>query len=43
MIEVPLAAARVVQYDSHAVACPCGRVHEAAPPADAAGQAGTVT
>ena len=42
VIEVPLAAAKVVQYDSHAVACACGRVHEAAPPADA-GQAGTVT
>ena len=42
VIEVPLAAARVVQYDSHAAACACGRVHEAAPPADA-GQAGTVT
>jgi transposase len=42
VIEVPLAAARTVQYDSHAAACACGRVHEAAPPADA-GQAGTVT
>lgn len=42
VIEVPLAAARTVQYDSHAVACACGRVHEAAPPADA-GEAGTVT
>jgi hypothetical protein len=42
VIEVPLAAANVVQYDSHAVACACGRVHEAAPPADA-GEAGTVT
>jgi transposase len=42
VIEVPLAAARTVQYDSHAVACACGRVHEAPPPADAGG-AGTVT
>jgi len=42
VIEVPLAAARVVQYDSHAVECGCGRVHEAPPPADA-GEAGTVT
>ena len=42
VIEVPLAAAKVVQYDSHAVACACGRVHEAAPPADT-GEAGTVT
>jgi transposase len=42
VIEVPLAAARVVQYDSHAAACTCGRVREAAPPADA-GQAGAVT
>jgi len=42
VIEMPLAAAQVVQYDSHAVECACGRVHEAAPPADA-GEAGTVT
>lgn len=42
VIEVPLAAAQVVQYDSHAVECACGRVHEAPPPADA-GAAGTVT
>ena len=42
VIDVPLAAAKVVQYDSHAVACACGRVHGAAPPA-AAGEAGTVT
>ena len=42
VIEMPLAAARVVQYDGHAVECACGRVHEAAPPADA-GEAGTVT
>jgi transposase len=42
VIEVPLAAARTVQYDSHAAACECGMVHEAPPPADA-GAAGTVT
>jgi Transposase IS66 family/Family of unknown function (DUF6444) len=42
VIEMPLAAARVVQYDSHAVECARGRVHEASPPADAGG-AGTVT
>ena len=42
VIEVPLASARVVQYDSHSAECACGRVHEAPPPADA-GQAGTVT
>ncbi len=42
VIEVPLATARVVQHDSHAVECGCGRVHEAPPPADA-GEAGTVT
>ena len=42
VIEVPLAAAKVVQYDSHAVECACGRVHEAPPPAGA-GAAGTVT
>jgi transposase len=42
VIEMPLAAAKVVQYDSHAVECACSRVHEAPPPADA-GEAGTVT
>jgi transposase len=42
VIDVPLAAASVTQYDSHAVACACGRVHEAAPPA-ASGEPGTVT
>jgi transposase len=30
------------QYDGHAVACACGRVH-VAPPPDGAGEAGTVT
>ena len=33
---------QVIQHDLHAVACGCGRVHQAAPPADA-GAAGTVT
>jgi len=42
VIDVPLAAAKVTQYDSHAVECACGRVREAAPPADG-GEAGTVT
>jgi hypothetical protein len=28
VIDVPLAAATVTQYDSHAVACACGRVHK---------------
>ena len=42
LIETPVVTAKVTQYDSHAVACACGRVHAAAPPAGA-GQAGTVT
>lgn len=42
VIDVPLAAATVTQYDEHAVRCGCGKVHEAAPAAGA-GQAGTVT
>jgi hypothetical protein len=41
-IEIPLACARVIQHDLHAVACACGRVHQAARPAGA-GAAGTVT
>ena len=40
VIDVPLAAATVTQYDEHAVRCGCGKVHEAAP-APGAGQAGT--
>jgi transposase len=40
VIDVPLAAATVTQYDEHAVRCGCGKVHEAAPPAGA-GEAGT--
>jgi hypothetical protein len=42
VIDVPLAAATVTQYDSHAVECACGRVCEAPPPA-ASGEPGTVT
>jgi transposase len=42
VIDVPLAAATVTQYDEHAVRCGCGKVHEAAP-APGAGQPGTVT
>jgi len=42
VIDVPLAAATVTQYDEHAVRCGCGKVHEAAPE-PGAGQAGTVS
>lgn len=42
VIDVPLVTASVTQYDEHAVECVCGRLHAAAPPADA-GEAGTVT
>jgi hypothetical protein len=41
-IEIPLATARVIQHDLHAVACGCGRVRQAAAP-PGAGVAGTVT
>jgi hypothetical protein len=41
VIDVPLAAATVTQYDEHAVRCGCGKVHEAAP-VPGAGQPGTV-
>ena len=41
-VEVPLAPAQVIQHDRHAVACGCGRVHQAAAPAGA-GAPGTVT
>ncbi len=37
-----MVTAAVTQYDEHAVACCCGRVHVAAPP-PGAGEAGTVT
>jgi transposase len=42
VIDTPVVTAAVTQYDGHAVACACGQVHVAAPPAGA-GQAGTVT
>ena len=42
VIDTPVVTATVTQYDGHAVACRCGRVHAAAPPAGA-GAAGTVT
>jgi transposase len=41
VIDVPLAAATVTQYDEHAVRCQCGKVHEAAP-VPGAGRPGTV-
>ena len=42
VIDTPVVSAAVTQYDGHAVACACGQVHVAAPPAGA-GEAGTVT
>jgi transposase len=42
VIDTPVVTAAVTQYDEHAAACCCGRVHVAAPPAGA-GEAGTVT
>ena len=42
VVDVPLVTATVTQYDEHAVACACGRLH-AAPPPPQAGAAGTVT
>ena len=41
-VEIPQMAATVIQHDLHAVACSCGRVHQAAAPAGA-GMPGTVT
>jgi transposase len=41
-IDTPAVTATVTPYDEHAVACRCGRVHAAAPPAGA-GEPGTVT
>ena len=31
-VEIPLASAKVIQHDLHAVACGCGKVHQAARP-----------
>jgi hypothetical protein len=42
LMDTPVVTAVLPQYDEHAVACRCGRVHAAAPPAGA-GEAGTVT
>jgi transposase len=42
VIDTPAVTAAVVQYDEHTVACRCGRLHTAPPPAGA-GEAGTVT
>lgn len=33
-IDIPLAAARVIQHDLHEVSCACGAVHRAPAPAD---------
>jgi transposase len=41
-VEIPLVSAQVIQHDRHAVACACGTVHRAPPPAGA-GSPGTVT
>jgi transposase len=42
VIDTPVVTAAVTQYDGHMVACACGQVHVAAPPAGA-GEAGTAT
>jgi transposase len=42
VIDTSVATAAVTQYEKHTVACPCGRLHAAAPPAGAGG-AGTVS
>jgi hypothetical protein len=42
VIDTPVVTARTVQYDGHAVACRCGKVHFAAAP-DGAGEGGTVS
>jgi transposase len=41
LMDTPVVTAVLTQYDEHAVACRCGRVHVAVPPAGA-GEAGTV-
>ncbi len=40
---LPGARAETTQYDRHEVGCPCGRVHVAGAPPEAAGAPGTVT
>ena len=42
VIDTPAVTAAVTQYDEHTVACQCGRLHTAPPPAGA-GEAGTVS
>jgi hypothetical protein len=42
LMDAPAATAVLTQYDEHAVACRCGRVHAASAPAGA-DEAGTVT
>jgi hypothetical protein len=42
LMDTPAVTAVLTQYDEHAVACRCGQVHAAAPPAGA-GEPGTVT
>ena len=40
LMDTPAVTAAVTQYDEHAVACRCGRVHAAAPPAGRGGRHG---
>jgi transposase len=42
-VEIPLASATVTQHDLHAVACACGKVHQAARPGGVSGGPGTVS
>jgi transposase len=42
VMDTPVVTATLTQYDEHTVACRCGEIHVAAPPAGA-GEAGTVT
>jgi transposase len=39
-VEIPLASATVTQHDLHAVACGCGKVHQAARPEGMTGSSG---